>query len=127
MLIFITNVFDKCSLPSAFHLIVHISVMGGVEGQPTRIRIYIPSRSCPAHAGKKRRLMRASRFQHSLLKHPLFEHKLFEHQLYAPTKYRMSSVLYIPIYSYIWKTVLYIPTFGRQSYIFLDFRVSKKC
>ena len=41
---------------------------------------------------------------------------------------RVSSVLYIPIYSYIWKTVLYlyIPIFGRQSYIFLYFRVSKK-
>ena len=34
-------------------------------------------------------------------------------------KSRVSSVLYIPIYSYIRKTVLYIPIFGRQSYIFL--------
>ena len=29
--------------------------------------------------------------------------------------HRVSSVLYIPIYSYIWKTVLYIPIFqGKQ-------------
>ena len=52
MLIFETNVFDLCSVPSAFHLIVHIGVVGGVEGQPTRIRKYIPSFSCPAQAGK---------------------------------------------------------------------------
>ena len=48
MLIFETNVFDLCSVPSAFHLKVHI----GVVGRPTRIRIYIPSCSCPAQAGK---------------------------------------------------------------------------
>ena len=52
MLIFETNVFDLCSVPSAFHLIVHIGVVGGVEDQPTRIRKYIPSCSCPAQAGK---------------------------------------------------------------------------
>ena len=52
MLIFETNVFDICSLPSAFHLLVHFDVMGGVKGQPTRICIYIPSYSCPTQAGK---------------------------------------------------------------------------
>ena len=43
--------------------------------------------------------------------------------LYIPIFGRQSYIfLYLedsPIYSYIWKTVLYIPIFGRQSYIFL--------
>ena len=56
------------------------------------------------------------------VKCPIYSY-IWKTVLYIPIFGRQSYIfLYLedsPIYSYIWKTVLYIPIFGRQSYIFL--------
>ena len=91
MLIFETNVFDICGLPSAFHLLVILmSWVGSRVNRHASVYIF-PLARVPHKLEhgmiRKARLMRTCRFQHPLFKDPLFEHQLFEHQLYALTKY----------------------------------------